>query len=676
MQNVQNKNKIENSEVKAKNNLIKKIDFVFCVVAFSLWIKSLVFLFEVNRVEKINKIMTGILSSYKIMLIILAIMIFMCAMLIYFKKKSRIENLKYVSIVMLLIAMISSMLFRKTYTILYMPFGMFLLSIGLMFKGRHRVISYIVIDVFASLIIWMDSILFRAYGSFLSIEYIFHPNAFNSSNRNLISYTKFQDILYFIDIVILIYIFIRYKRLYLNREKNLIKNLVISLSVMMFSIVWIFSIYYFFDVKNITHGSTTFLTPRAWNLTEVVSRTSSLGYHFFEVSKKLTIGKKYKLTAEDRKEINEWYEENDENLPNNKYNGLMKDKNVIFLQVESMENFVINEEVQGQEITPNLNRLLKNSYYFKNIYEQVYYNSGDGDFMSNTGIIPLTKESSYRRYPFSEYNSLAKILERKNYSTWSFHPEDSDGWNWRDNHFKFGYDNICDNRDFVVDEIVSGDKISDESLYRQTVEKLKNKKQPFLLHMATMTSHGPFSIISEKKELNLNEKLNESMIGTYFQVMKYVDSSIGKFIELLEKNKMLDNTILVIYGDHAGPHKYYQDEIDNMNEVDGMKELWKEKDIRIPFIIYNPSISGEVIDTIGGQIDILPTSLSLLGVEKENYIKSVMGRNLLNTRRNSTVLTNDTIVGTPNSEEERKHLLNMTKISDKIIEGDYFKGKY
>lgn len=674
MQEIQYRNL--HSNMKRKFNLaemLQKIDFVFCAVAFSLWIKSLLFFFEVNGLNKISAIISKVLSSQKLIITVGILMLLIIIAGIYLKKNGKVKEIQSICLGSLATIMIVCLLLRRTYTVLYMPFGVFLLSIGLIFKGRYKLIVYIAIDFLASLIIWMDAIMYRAYGSFLSVEYIFHPNAFNSSNRDLLNYAKVQDILYFIDIVILIYIFIHFKKIYINRVGSITKNLITTLIVMSFSLGWIFSIYYFYDIRDITNGAITFLTPRAWSLTDVVSRTSSLGYHFFEVSKKLTIGKKYQLTANDRESISQWYEKNDENLPDNKYTGLMKDKNIIFLQVESMENFIINEYVEGQEITPNINNLLKNSYYFKNVYEQVYYNSSDGDFISNTGIFPFTKESAYRRYPFTEYNSLAKIFNTEGYSTISIHPEDGAGWNWRDNHFKFGYKKIYDNRDFLLDEIVSGDKISDESLYKQAVEKLKNEDQSFLLHMATMTSHGPFSIIKEKKELNLNKSLNESMLGNYFQVMRYVDNCIGKLVKLLDENNMMQDTVLIIYGDHSGPHRYYQNELDNMKEIEGVKEEWKEKDIRVPFIIYNPSINGEVIDLIGGQVDILPTTLSLLGIEKEEYIHSVMGRNLLNTKRNATVLANDTIVGIPSSEEEKNHLLDMTKISDKITEGNYFK---
>lgn len=84
-----------------------------------------------------------------------------------------------------------------------------------------------------------------------------------------------------------------------------------------------------------------------------------------------TNSKLYTLSYQDKEEIKEWYDKNIENLPDNQYAGMVKGKNLLVIQVESLENFVINQKIQGQEITPNLNRLLKNSLYFDNYHENV-----------------------------------------------------------------------------------------------------------------------------------------------------------------------------------------------------------------------------------------------------------------------------------------------------------------
>lgn len=653
---------------------LKKIDFVFLISIFSIWIKNLLFYFEINKKNVFNKIIMKIIASPKILGVIAVCIIFMIGFWIYLKKNNKLKIFKYMCFTIIAMVILIFLIYKKSYIILYMPFGLMLLSIGCIFKGKNRIIAYIAINFITSFIICMDSISLRMYGSLTSINYIFNFFAFNSSNRDFFHYLKLSDLLYFIDIVFFIFIYLKYSKGYIEMFKNRFKNIIVSFMLIIFSYWWICGIYYLYDIKDVSNGAHTFFTPGLWNLDGIAERTSSLGYHFYELGKNFTVNKVKKLNHSEERKIEEWYKNNRENLPNNKYEGILKNKNLIFLQVESLENFVINETVNGQEITPNLNKILSNCYYFKNIYDQAYHNSADGDFISCVGLLPLSKQSPYIRYAFNEYNTIAKIFNKKLYNTIAIHPETGGRWNWRDNHASHGFNKLYDDKDFTIDEIV-GPSISDESLYRQTVDKIKNENSSFLIHITSLTSHGPFKIDEKYKSLNISKALGETVLGDYIQTINYADKAIGTFIRLLEESNLLKDTVLIIYGDHSSPHRQYQSQIDSIGEVKDLKKSWRERDIKVPFIIYNPNIDGEEIETIGGQIDILPTTLSLLGVEKECYMNSMMGRNLLNTKRNSTITIDGNIIGNPQSEEEKQHLLDMSSISDKIIESNYFKGK-
>lgn len=545
------------------------------------------------------------------------------------------------------------------------------MAIGICFKGRGRLVYYIIINLLISLMIWADLIYFRAYGGFLTVGYIFNPGTFNPGNRNLFGYIYPIDILFFIDIIILIILAMKYRDFYRGRFNSLGKNILVSFVTIAILSGYVYGVHNYIDIKDSTKGKMMFFKT-AWAPFQTMSNTSPIGYHLMDICNQFTSNKTKKLSEEDIKEIDKWYEENDEKLPDNKYKGTLQGKNVIFLQVESLENFVIRDSVEGQEITPNLNKMLEHSYYFSNVSEQVNNGtSADGDLISNTSIFPVRVGATYFRYPFNTYNSLAKILGSEGYTTRSVHPEKSGSWNWRDNHKNFGFQKTYDEKDYVIDEVV-GPSLSDGSFYKQTVEKIKGEETPFLLHAATLTSHGPFEVPEEKKGLKLDKEFDKNILGSYFQSINYVDKEIANLVKYLEDNKIMKDTVLVIYGDHAGPHKFYQDKVD---AIEGIKPQWKVQDKKVPFIIYNPYIKGETIETIGGQVDILPTVLYTLGIDKEKYIHSVMGRNLLNTKRNFTVLNYGEIVGTPPSKEEEEHMKKAIYIGNKIIEGNYFKYK-
>ena len=566
---------------------------------------------------------------------------------------------------------IARMYFSPPPFISHILFVVIIMAIGLCFKGRGRLAYYIIINLFVSMLLWADIVYYREYGGFLTVEYLFKPGSFNPGDVNLFKHIHFIDILFFIDIIALLVIAIKYKEYYRGRFKSLGKNILTSAIVIALSVVYIYGVHIYIDVKDKTNGDMLFFKT-TWAPFQTMSNTSPLGYHAFDIYNHFAANKVKDLSEDDMRAIDNWYKDNDENLPDNKYKGTLKGKNVIFLQVESLESFVINETVDGQEITPNINKMLNNSYYFNNIYENVNNGtSADGDFISNTSLYPIRQGAVYFRYAFNEYNSLARILESENYKTISVHPEKSGNWNWRTNHKNFGFEKTYDVNDYEIDEIV-GPGLSDGSFYRQTVELIKNEKTPFLLHAATLTSHGPFDIPENKKELKLSDNIKDTMLGAYFQSIRYVDTEIGNLVKYLNENKLMNNTVLVIYGDHAGPHKFYQDQID---AIDGIKEQWKNPEKKVPFIIYNPSINGEIRDVVGGQVDIMPTVLYTLGVEKDKYINTVMGRNLLNTKRNCAVLNFGEIVGTPNTKEEEDHMKNAIPIADKIIEGNYFKIK-
>ena len=136
----------------------------------------------------------------------------------------------------------------------------------------------------------------------------------------------------------------------------------------------------------------------------------------------------------------------------------------------------------------------------------------------------------------------------------------------------------------------------------------------------------------------------------------------------------MDNTVLLIYGDHAGVHKYYDDEIQGL-PLEG--DWWKPYDHKIPLIIYGKgengkSIKGEVISKAGGQSDITPTVLYLLGIDTN---AKFMGRNLLNTDRDATVIKGNLIMGNPKNEEEKNNLENAYKIAEYIIKNKYFENR-
>ena len=283
-------------------------------------------------------------------------------------------------------------------------------------------------------------------------------------------------------------------------------------------------------------------------LHQKMANKSPLGHHIYDAYK--TLSKKLHVpNQEEMKQVDEWLKWNNESLPDNEYKGIAKGKNVVFLQIEALEDFVINQKVYGQEITPNLNKMIaKSGLYFNNIYEQNNAgNSIDADVMLSTGVLTLGDQITALTYPEVKYNSFARMVQKYGYTTATTHAERPGDWNWAELHKAgFGIENIWDINDYTIDEYV-GFGLSDKSLYTQFADKLETLKEPFYAMVPTLSSHGPFDIKEEYRELDLPKDLDETKLGGYFQSIYYADKQIGLFIDLLEEKGLMDNTIVVIY---------------------------------------------------------------------------------------------------------------------------------
>lgn len=532
------------------------------------------------------------------------------------------------------------------------------------FKEKGRLRTALIIDILVTIIFVADICYYRANGTFLSFRHLIHNEIFNPIGKNLFNF-RLVDLVFFSDFIILCLIY-KFAKIEEIIEKNLPVRVIKAVSVFLISAFVIAGGYYYVDAKQMLPGKNLFRI--SWAPFQTFSDMSPLGYHGFDLN--FYIDKNKNLTTEEATDIENWINNNKENLPDNKYKGIAKGKNVIAIQVESLENFVINQKVYGQEITPNLNKLLSNSLYFNNIYEQNSSGtSSDADLLVNTSVFPVRKGTTFFSYPWTKYNTLQNLLNYEGYTTISTHAELPGNWNWAEAHKSFGAEKIWDVGVYNQDEII-GLGLSDESYLKQISEKLKDESTPFYAFMTTLTSHGPFEIPEDKKYLKLPKELDENMLGAYFQSVRYTDEAIGKFLNELEKNNQLDNTVIMIYGDHCGVHKFYEKDIEN-SPLEG--DWWKDNQKKIPFIIYSKDLQPEVISKAGGQSDFLPTISYLLGMDRSKFENSSMGRVLVNTNRDAIILNNGEVMGTPKDEKELEHLKDTFKIADYIIEKNYFK---
>ncbi|MGV3487412.1 MAG: LTA synthase family protein [Tuberibacillus sp.] len=321
---------------------------------------------------------------------------------------------------------------------------------------------------------------------------------------------------------------------------------------------------------------------------------------------------------------------------NRTWNGIAKGRNVIVIQMESFQNFLIDKEVNGQEITPNLNKLLKQSLYFPNVYQQVGPgNTADAEYMMNTSLFPQSYSATSISEGNRKYPSLPRLLNDKGYDTMTFHADEIKFWNRDQLYPALGFNHFYEQPLYGTEDLV-GLGPSDDVLYSKGITMLEKSKQPFYAMFVSMSSHHPYKIPEEKKGLELPAKYDNSMVGDYLQAQHYTDAAIGRFINNLKAEGIWDNSVIVFYGDHFGLDKDMLNKKDQTVLANLLGHPYSSLDrYNIPFIVTIPGIThGEVNKNIGGQLDFLPTLANIIGLPIENKLVH-FGQDLLNTNTNT-----------------------------------------
>ena len=360
------------------------------------------------------------------------------------------------------------------------------------------------------------------------------------------------------------------------------------------------------------------------------------------------------------KEFRDFYSEKENINKENMYTNLFKGKNVLVIHGESIQGFTMNLRFNGEDLTPNLNKMAREGIYFNNYYSQESVgNSSDTEFTSLSSLLPSSSGTVFVNYFNRDYETILKLLKDKNYYTFSMHANNGSAWNRQVTYKYLGYDDFYYyTKDYEIDEtIMLG--LSDKSFFRQSVEKIKkinDEHKNFYGTLVMLTNHTPFSD-QENFDYNVNiidgdeesPFLDGTKVGNYLRSVNYADSAIGYLFELLEENDLLDNTVIVLYGDHDAKLKkselnklyeseYYEDVLINKEDkIDVLDEFTYELNRKVPFIIWSKDIVNtnysKTISEVTGMIDMMPTLANMLGITP----KYALGHDMFSIENNIVV---------------------------------------
>ena len=443
---------------------------------------------------------------------------------------------------------------------------------------------------------------------------------------------------------------------------------------------------------------------KQWNREFIVSKFGIYVYHVNDLIK--SVQPKFNtLFGYDKayKSFREYYSEKEVGLSNNKYTNIFEGKNVIMIHTESMQKVAMETSFNGEEVTPNLNKLASEGMYFSNFYSQVSVGtSSDTEFTLSTSLLPVNNGTVFISYFDREYIGFPDLMKEKGYYTFSMHGNNGDFWNRNVMHKNLGYDKFYSKSSYKIDEEI-GLGLSDKSFFRQSVEKIskiKEKKgeQPFYATLIMLTNHTPFDDVEKygeypvtMKYIGTNEMgqkvemtapyMEDTDLGNYFKSSHYADAAIGEFVKQLDEAGLLENTVLVFYGDHDGRlpkadynRMYNYDPVTN-NVLDEENPNYDEVDYydyelnrSVPLIIWtkNQQFKKE-IKTAMGMYDVLPTLGNMLGV----YSPYQLGNDIMNLKDNLVAFPNGNWLTNKvyyNNAKEEYLPLTSEPISDEYIQ--------
>lgn len=563
-----------------------------------------------------------------------------------------------------------------------------IVSLTLFIFDKKRLVAIFTINLLLTTLLIADTNFFRYYYNLITIPVFFqlNPRMISSVDQSIVSLFQLKDLIYIIDLPIMIYTFLKLNKRGVDSIR-FSKRFAKSISILAVASIIIVSI-----------SSASNITSFAYSNNYSAKSLGVLYSHFYNTKLFIekTLSQDDGLKEEEKKLLENHFQnksKEDGTANSDKYKGIAEGKNLIVVQMEAMQQFVIGKTINGKEITPNLNRLIEESLYFDNIYYQVSGgNTSDAEFLTNNSLYPLSEGSVYHRYSENTYHSLASILKDKGYTTYSLHAFDKTFWN-RDEMYKaLKFDTFFSSEDYVMDDFAgwSGNALSDKSFFRQSLNLIDTSK-PFYSFFVTLSNHHPFNYF-EDFDFDVGEFEGE-YIGNFIKGANYADSCIGEFIKDLKQRGLYDNSLIVFYGDHSAVPKIESEGLMKFLGIEYNDCDWAKLQ-RVPLIIHYPGQQkGEVISTTGGQIDIMPTIANLMGFD----VPYALGKDLINTQESYVVLRNGSVItdkyiyfndtrelydyktGKPLNislyEKELENLINELNISDLIISNDLFSDK-
>ena len=503
------------------------------------------------------------------------------------------------------------------------PAGMLLLGIGLFFKGRKSYWIILIIDLLLSLWLFANILYYREFSNFLSFS-IIKTSGSTSDNlgKSIVGITKISDFLSFSSVVIiLILLLTKIIKIDVRPLKIKVNALIEVLALTLMGL----------NLTMAQHDRSGLLT-RTFDNNYIVKYLGINEYAVYDGFKTAQASAQMaKANVNDLRSIKKYLKLNYVK-PNPEYQGVAKGKNVLVIHLESFQQFLIGYKWKGKEVTPNLNKIYhaKDSISFDNFFNQVGQGkTSDAEMMLENSLFGLQSGSAMSSYGTSNtFESAPAILHQKaDYTTAVMHGGEGSFWNRNNAYKSFGFQYFLPLNYFKNKPgYYIGYGLKDKIFFDQSIKYIERLPQPFYLKMITVTNHYPYDLDKKNQTISKTDTGDETVDG-YVQTAHYLDQAIGSLMKWMKKTGLYKNTLIMFYGDHYGISGNHHKACAQLLKQDTFNDFDNLNSQRVPLIFHMKGLKGKIDHTYGGEIDVLPTLLNLLGINDKGTIQ--FGHDLL-----------------------------------------------
>ncbi|MCQ6277707.1 LTA synthase family protein [Bacillus sp. EB600] len=507
--------------------------------------------------------------------------------------------------------------------------ALFFFGLALLFKKWTKLVM-IIINFLLSFLLYANIVYYRFFNDFITVPVLMQTKTNTGQlGDSALSLMSPFDLFYFTDTILLIFLAIKvFKKVTETNRKS-------------FKIVLLFSITVFLFNLGLAEKDRPQLLSRSFDRNYIVKYLGAYNFTIYDAIQNIKSSSQRALASESDITSVENYRKANYTQPNPAYFGKAKGMNVIYVSLESFQNFMIDYKLNGQEVTPFLNSLAHNgdgnTFYFDNFYHQTGQGkTSDAEFLMENSLYPMSQGAVFINKAQNTYQAAPAILKGYGYSSAVFHGNYKTFWNRNVMYKALGYDQFYDAEYYDMSgQNVKNYGMKDIPYFKESMPMLENLKQPFYTKFITLSNHFPFEMDQGDTNFPAGD-FGDSVVNNYFQSAHYMDQALEQFFNDLKADGLYDKTVIILYGDHYGISENHNEAMKKVLGVDQITPTLNAQLQEVPLFIHVPGVQGGVQHQYGGEVDVRPTLLHLLGIDTKDYLE--FGSDLLSPQHRNWAL--------------------------------------